>query len=210
MPLIRLHKMNTFQWGIWQIEEPLEDLLGSFHLPNSYQHDISSFNSTQRQLEYIGTRVLLKHILGEEKEIGYHSNGKPFLIDHSYKISISHSGKYIAVIASPDYEVGIDIERYSERIDRLATRFMRLDEMPTLYDGELRWSYLLHWSAKEVLFKILNQQNVDFKKDLKVEPFQVTDCGVFYANELKTKEKKQFDIAYKIHPDFVLTWCVDK
>lgn len=209
MPLIRLHKMNAFQWGIWQIEETLDDLLECFHT-SSYTNEISSFNSSQRQLEYIGARVLLKHLLGEEKEIDYYPNGKPFLVDHSYRISISHSGKYVAVIASPTYEVGIDIERYGERIERLSARFMRPDESPTPYRGDLIWSYLLHWSAKEVLFKLLNQQNVDFNRHLRVKPFQVTDCGVFYAEEMKTDKRKQFDIGYKLHPDFVLTWCVDQ
>ncbi len=210
MPIIQLHKRKTYQWAIWQIEESLDDLLTCFDDSSLYKLQTELFTSKKRQLEFIVARVLLKSILNEEKEIAYHPNGKPYLKDNSYSISISHSGKYVAVIVSASYPVGIDIELYGERIERLAPRFMREDEIPTLYNGDIRWSYLLHWSAKEVLFKMLNQENVDFKKHLVIHKFQVENKGSFTAEERKTKKNKQFVMEYKLHSKFVLTWSLDQ
>ncbi len=210
MPIIQLYRKKTHQWAIWQVEESLDDLFSYFDNPSEYKLQAEKFSSEKRKYEFIVTRVLLKYILKEEKEIAYHPNGKPYFKDNSYFISISHSGKYVAVIVSTNYPVGIDIEVYTERIDRLASRFMRKDEIATLYHGEKRWSYLLHWSAKEVLFKLLNQENIDFKEHLIIHQFQVKNTGSFTAEEKKTKKNKQFEIEYKIHSEFVLTWSVDQ
>ncbi|MCK9180004.1 MAG: siderophore biosynthesis protein [Bacteroides sp.] len=208
MPLMRIHKNKTHSWGIWKMQESLDELLLSFDNSSRYENEIENFSSSKRQLEYITTRILLKHMLGEEKRIAYHPNGKPYLSDNSYHISISHSGDFVAIILSNQYVVGIDIEKYGMKIDSLVSRFIRLDESPTVFQGEKRWSYLLHWSAKEVVFKILNEQNVDFKKHLKIEPFQTESYGSFLAQESRTVDNRLFNIFYRIYPEFVLTWSV--
>ena len=82
-----------------------------------------------RKLEWLAVRVLLYTMLGEEKEIHYYSNGGPYLADGSFSISISHTKGYVAVLLSePGKRVGIDIECYSERVRKVAHKFMREDE----------------------------------------------------------------------------------
>ncbi len=46
-----------------------------------------------------------------------------------YHISISHTLGYVAVILSRDYEVGVDIEYVSDRVNRISSRFLRDDEV---------------------------------------------------------------------------------
>src|SRR5699024_8746974 len=102
-------------------------------------------------------------------------------------------------------EVGIDIEYYSERVRKVAHKFMRADEQESLFRGTETWSLLLHWSAKETMFKCMNASDVDFREHLHVMPFIVGEQGVFSAAEYRTAEKRNFQIHYYLFPDFVLT-----
>ena len=114
----------------------------------------------------------------KKKEIGYRSSGKPYLADGSASISISHTKGYVAVLlGGPEKEVGIDVECYGERVRKVAHKFVREDESVSWYKGTETWSLLLHWSAKETMFKCMNTSDVDFRKHLHILPFTVEEQG---------------------------------
>ena len=128
------------------------------------------------------------------------------MADGSFSISISHTKGYVAVLlGEPKKEVGIDIEYYSGRVRKVAHKFMRADEQESLFRGTETWSLLLHWSAKETMFKCMNAFDVDFREHLHVMPFIIDEQGVFSAAEYRTAEKRNFQIHYYLFPDFVLT-----
>ena len=131
---------------------------------------------------------------------------RALLADGSFSISISHTKGYVAVLLSePGKRVGIDIECYSERVRKVAHKFMREDEKKSLFKGTETWSLLLHWSAKETMFKCMNASDVDFREHLHVMPFTPDEQGVFSAAEYRTAEKQIFQIYYYLFSDFVLT-----
>ena len=107
----------------------------------------------------------------------YEPSGKPYLADNSYFISISHTKGYVAVILSEEKPVGIDIEQYSRRVHKVAHKYMREDEQFVPYGEDDTWSLLLHWSAKEVMFKCMNTPEVDFREHLHIEPFTTEQQG---------------------------------
>ena len=111
-------------------------------------------------------------------------------------------------MGAPDSEVGIDIEQYGERVCKVAHKFMRPDEQALAYEGNEAWSLLLHWSAKETMFKCLNASEVDFKEHLQIFPFIPRREGTFDAREYRTDHRQMFHISYQITSDFVLTWSV--
>ena len=121
--------------------------------------------------------------------------------------SVFHIPKgYVAVLlGEPGKRVGIDIECYSERVRKVAHKFMREDEKKSLFKGTETWSLLLHWSAKETMFKCMNASDVDFREHLHVMPFTPDEQGVFSAAEYRTAEKQIFQIYYYLFSDFVLT-----
>ena len=171
-----------------------------------YREGIQRFAAVHRRLEWLAVRVLLYTLLGEEKEIAYHPSGKPYLADASFSLSISHTKGYVAVVLGmPGREVGIDIEQYGERVRKVAHKFMREDEQPSVFRGTDTWSLLLHWSAKETMFKCLNASEVDFRRHMRILPFSVNEDGAFSAEEYRTVEKRRFTIRYYLFPDFVLT-----
>lgn len=206
MPVFKQYIGSSCRWGIWKADETVEELLALLPHKEKYEADICGFTANSRKLERLAVRVLLYKMLGEEKEIGYRSSGKPYSADGSASISISHTKGYVAVLlGGPEKEVGIDVECYGERVRKVAHKFVREDESVSWYKGTETWSLLLHWSAKETMFKCMNTSDVDFRKHLHILPFTVEEQGVFSAVEYRTAEKRNFRIHYYLFPDFVLT-----
>lgn len=207
MPLFLQHKDSTCLWGVWKMEETYEDLCTL--LPSSLLLEAEQrFSALHRKQEWLSVRALLRELTGKKLEIAYYPSGKPYLLDSSISISISHTRGYVAVILG-EKNVGIDIEQYGPRVHKVAERFMRPDEVALPFDGEDTWSLLLHWSAKETMFKCMNADAVDFQEHLQILPFMPARRGIFQAHEYKTKERRRFFIHYLLHSDFVLTWSVE-
>ena len=209
MGLFLQHKTVDMKWAVWKMEESLDTLFSL--LPDarrvSCEQEMQRFTSDRRKLEWLSVRVLLYSMLQEDKEIGYSSEGKPHLTDNSSFISISHTKGYVAVILSSVAPVGIDIEQYGQRVKRVYDRFIRSDERVESYQGDETWSMLLHWSAKETIFKSMENADADLRK-LCLSHFIPQSEGVFQVREYATERQQLFTVGYRICPDFVLTWTV--
>lgn len=207
MGLFLQYKANSTQWGIWKMEESLEDLLSL--LPDFRrkvcEQKMLDFTSEHRKKEWLSVRVLLYSMLQEDKEVAYSAEGKPQLTDQSYFISISHTKGYVALILDVVSPVGIDIEQYAKRVHRVASRFIRPDESIEPYHEDTTWSLLLHWSAKEAIFKRMENADADLRK-LRLVHFLPQEEGEFLVHEEATEQRQHFKVGYRIFPDFVLTW----
>ena len=115
-----------------------------------------------RQAEREGVRRVLTAMLGIEPVIEHNADGKPIIAE--YHISISHTVGYVAVVLSQEYEVGVDIEYVSDRVTRIAQRFLRSDELFTNSTD-----ILIAWCAKETMYKLFSSDHLGFQ-DMKVEP----------------------------------------
>lgn len=209
MPLFLSHKEPLYQWGVWRMDEPVEALLELLPRRAYYEQEMQRFTAPHRKWEWLSVRALLYRLLGEHKEVCYEPSGKPYLSDRSSFISISHTKGYVAVVLSPHRPVGIDIEQYAPRVHKVAHKYMREDEPVSLYKEDDTWSLLLHWSAKEVMFKCMDTDEVDFRRHLRIEPFVPQEKGLFVGHEYRTGRRREFRIHYLMHPDFVMTWHID-
>lgn len=208
MPLFRQWKEGAATIGIWQVTESLPQLREGLTASLPYDEELSSMRAACRRMEYLAVRVLLRALLGEEKQIGHLDSGKPYLTDGSWNISISHTKGYVAVALHPTVEVGIDIEQVHERVQGVADRFVRPDELPgfsCLSPSDQLYGLLLHWSAKETIFKVLGCSDVDFREHLRIFPFVLGVDGSFRAQEYRTSLQQLFKISYLLHPQFVCT-----
>ena len=207
MALYLRHREDSIQWAVWKMEESLDVLLSL--LPNtrkiSCEKELLRFTSERRKMEWLSVRVLLYSMLQEDKEIVYSSEGKPFLSDHSFYISISHTRGYVAVALSSLNPVGIDIEQYGKRVHKVFDRFIRPDEQVEAYQGDTTWGGLLHWSAKETVFKCMKNADADLRK-LCLSHFIPQKEGTFQVREYATEGQSLFSVGYRICEDFVLTW----
>ena len=182
--------------ALWKMEESREELLLYFpmHLRSEAIAYTSSIRSHQRALEWLSTRAMLFVLLGDDKTILNH-------------ISISHTKEYVVILLHESLAVGIDIERRSERVKKVANKFISEKEYIDLAQKTVH--QLLHWSAKESLFKLINQQGVDFKEHLYIHPFNPVDKGTMTASETRTDQSRTFLIQYEVHDEYVLTWTFD-
>lgn len=200
-------KTEKLQWAVWKIEESFETLLAL--LPDARrracEEEMQRFTSPRRKMEWLSVRVLLHAMLGEDKQIAYSLEGKPYLTDHSFYISISHTKGYVAVILSSAAPVGIDIEQYGPRVRRVFDRFIRPDEQTEPYLEDTTWSMLLHWSAKETVYKCMENPDADLRK-LRLSHFIPQEGGIFQVQEYATAQQQIFTVGYRISTDFVLTW----
>jgi phosphopantetheinyl transferase len=215
-------KISESSIGVAPIMEDSESLLSQLDNKAWYLPFIEKMPE-HRKREWLSVRVLLKKLLGEEKEILYLPSGKPYLADHSWHISISHTkykgiaGQarndscqgYVAVILNKEEAVAIDIEKISPRIENIRSRFVSEAEEKALSKTNALQHLLLHWSAKESIFKRLGVENVDFKTQLHIAPFApiIGEWSRFRAHETRTEKRNTFTVNYFVAEDYVLT-CI--
>ncbi|MDR0795352.1 MAG: 4'-phosphopantetheinyl transferase superfamily protein [Tannerella sp.] len=204
MPLLKKHPSPL--WGIWKIEEKRKDLLHRLDKPEAYLPDLNRFQSETRKCEWLAVRVLLKELTGSEWSVSYRDNGAPYLPGSAYRISISHTKGYAAVLLSPDKSAGIDIEYCSERIHRIKSRFLNHEELKWLGENPSTNQLLVCWSAKETVFKMMEQKAADFQNDIQVIDFNpLLNTGIVSVKAKITSGSPIFQLKYEITPDYVVT-----
>lgn len=188
MPLYSKHKEGETLWGIWKMEESPE--------------------ADKRTREREAVNALLTELCGENKVILHQENGKPYLEDASFHISISHTKGYAAVVLHPSREVGIDIEQYGITVHKVREKFLQSVELAEAETDNM-YQLLLYWSAKETVYKAMGQECVELKRHIRIFPFELEEQGgEFNAVELKSGTRKEFPIKYILHKEFVLTYTI--
>ncbi len=208
MPLFLSIEETDVRCCVWRVAETAEQLLGSLPCPDKYRMEAEAhFSSSKRRLEYAAVRALLYEMTACPPDVFYAPSGKPMLADSSLSISISHTKGYVAVSLSRMGKTGIDIERYGERILSLRDRIVGAGE--TASDV---WSLLLHWSAKETVYKMMDCEGVDFVKHLCVSGIPDTSSsrvepeGMFRLSASHPSCRQTYAVHYRLYPDFVLTY----
>ena len=189
-----LYKQLSPLHGVWKMEESSDELLGMLEHKADYSSFLERVSAEKRRQERFASRMLLKELLGEEARVDYHSTGAPFLACVPLYISISHTKDYVAVILDKR-PTGIDIEYRSDRILKIRSRFMNPEEEAGI-DLEHEVEHLL----------IIGQEGVDFQKHLHVNPFPYLSSGTFKGRETRTEACREYELAYQVTPDYVLTW----
>ncbi len=209
MPTTNFNKqisINGANLLVWEIDESADELLKKFEQIDYYSDEYTKIISEKRKREFLGLRLALKELLGTNVMVSYDSNGKPCLTDNSFHISISHSGKWIAVMAHPTRVVGIDIECPSDKIQKLYTRFLSKTEQEELSQGKDLKQLQLAWSVKEALYKIIGKEAVDFAKQLHIFPFEVKTEGEINAKHVLTE--KHYKLSYFQTDAYTLVYCL--
>ncbi len=194
MPLTTIQTLSDgLRLGLWNITEKVTDL------PCPTCLDLSSINSDTRKIERLVTYQLLNALTGlDQVEIKHDKAGKP-LID-GYEISLSHTRGWAAMIISEHYQTGIDVEYISDRVNRVASRFIRSDE-----DCEGLEKRLVNWCAKEALYKMRSAEDLQYF-DMRLHPFSLSD-GFVNTDDLKRGDTVRIDFEHTA--DYMLTWCAE-
>lgn len=197
--------------GVWKIDESLEELLAYSETKGISSTLIDFYKSERRKKELLAVRILLDRLSPNgDVKIEYTDSGKPILRGSDLSISISHTDGLAAILLSSSSYIGLDIELFSDRVCRIADRFLRDDEKFAYKTRKLE-TKLAIWCAKEVLFKYINKEGVDFKRHLHVLPFRYEKRGgLFYTCQYRVKKgfKKFIPMYYESYANFILVYTL--
>lgn len=202
-----LEKHPSLLLGIWKIEETEAEFLTLLNQHEAYLRFANKCKAEARKKEWLATRILLKELFGEELTLAHHPDGAPYLPDRpEISVSISHTKGYVAVYCRVGDPVGIDIEYCANRILKIKHKFMSEKELAMIVPENETEHLLICWCAKETLFKLIRQEEVDFREHLHVKPFDYAREGELEVWETKTPQKEAFALHYRVTANFVLTF----
>ena len=204
MPVIEDFNVSSkTRYVLWEITENYETLFSGIELDLKSKQMLSQKKSETHKNQFLAVRYLLKYLSIDLHNLNYNSLGNPFF-ENNYKISISHSGVYVAVIIS-DTDVGIDIETINDRILKIKGRYL---ETELNYPLELNTeTSLVYWNIKESVFKAVDKPGIDFKKNILVPPLDMKKNVVrsWYVDDDKIYS---FDTRFKISKKYTLAFVI--
>ena len=195
--------------GLWQMDESPEQLFDLYPHLLPYRSSLDDkYKNDGRKLEFLAIRALMyemlrvngasKGLLSHAGDFTHNGQGKPLF--RGYHVSISHTKGYAALILSKKSEVAVDIEYMSDRVERIASKFLRKDERAGSLDAKL-----VHWCAKETVFKLFSEENLLFE-DMRVKPFDTMADWACDVENLKSGKTARVD--FELAMDFVLTYSM--
>lgn len=194
--------------GIWRITESEDYFIRKLPLKDYEKAELETLKG-RRRLEWLSGRYLVHIMTGWAHEYIKDEYGKPHLKDSPYHISISHSADFATAIIAPQL-VGIDIQYLTPKLENVASRVMNDNKLKNLHE-EKRLEHLhVYWGAKEALFKAYGKRELDFKKNILIEPFHYSDTeGDSHGSVIKDNIKMDFDIFYKKIENYILVYAIE-
>jgi 4'-phosphopantetheinyl transferase len=192
---------------IWHIEEPLEVLKKNLKLSKSDEIRFQNRRIVSHQKQFMASRRLLMEA-GLSPQTLYHDPYGIPILESGQQLSISHT-KNLAGIALGNKPLGIDLEVYRPKIERIAPRFLHANESFALEDTGTIEKLTLIWTAKEALYKALKQKGIIFSQQLCVTPFfwgdQRGSAKVFISDNTL-----EFSLNFIIQKDYCGTLATQK
>lgn len=229
MALINVREVypNVFL-GLWQTTETVDEFFGTYGFLEPYrQHVETSFKNDGRKKEFLAIHALLHEMLAicgkphgarrskglqdqskasqglpvaDVPMIGHAASGQPLL--RGYHVGVTHTKGYAALMLSNSCDVACDIEHFSDRVERIKSKFLRKDEKADDLD-----SLLVHWCGKETVYKLFPEDNLQFSQ-MRVGPFSTMSDWACEVENMKRGEKVRVD--FELTMQFVLTYAFRK
>lgn len=187
--------------GIWAISESSDDFWAlSPYVESSRSEFNALYKSEQRKCEVLAVRLLIKEIIGDNVQLLHQDSGKPYL-SSGMNISISHTRGFAVIIVSHSKQVSVDIEYFSNRIERIRSKFMRDDE-----NASSQVKLLMHWCAKETMYKLFPEDNLTFNKMQLLSVDGNDSTGIITAKNIF--RNRNVSVYYRTFCNCLLTYAV--
>jgi phosphopantetheinyl transferase len=209
MPLvIHQHIAPSAVLGIWHISESNEELR-SLLGENYFELEMETKLNQAIARHFLASRIILTQLFPNNKiHLTKNKFNKPSLeIDGKpYAISITHSHDYAGILIAKKGNVGLDLERVDTRISRVKNKFLNPTEQIFAGADEQIWEQTLIWSAKETLYKLYGNKELDFKEHLYIHSFIKSPIGIIDGSI----KKRDFNLHVPIHfqqiDNYILTY----
>lgn len=195
---------------LWKIEEDADFFIKYLDIDHENLATYSNATHPFKQLEWLASRTCVKYTV-ELLEHNYQGVEKdeynnPYLSEIQGFVSLSHTSNYAVAIVNLEEEVGIDIEKISNKLSRVAHKF--LSEPERLHSSDDLLKMCIYWCAKESLYKWYGKKNLSFKNNIFIEPFErkpkIINGQIIIDGILKTEH--QLEVFYV--EDYVITATV--
>lgn len=209
MALVEIRKLRAGTFlGLWRIEESEEEYREQLWLDDEEMAFLASISHESRRLQWLASRLLIRRIIQPKGQIlmEWDDFGKPVIINYAFEVSISHCKDMVAVIVG-DSVTGIDIEQKTDKIGRIAHKFLNSAEKEFIEEQKALEYQLVIWAAKETVFKYVGGGGIDFRQHLHVKPFVLQEKGVFDMQYTKKKVEDHL-LHYEWIEDHILTYCL--
>jgi 4'-phosphopantetheinyl transferase len=155
---------------VWQLTETVDELASNLVLSLNQKTFFDNILHPQKKLEYLAGLNAI-NICAKKLGISFISiekdkDGKPFLKDCEWEISISHTVDFVGVVFRKTHAIGIDIEKPQDKMLKILNRIFSEKELE-LINNNLEVASVF-WSAKEALYKLYGKRKVDFIKNLEL------------------------------------------
>jgi phosphopantetheinyl transferase len=197
---------NNSILGLWEMEEEVKALLQRIKLSARDTITFNAFRNDKRRREWLSTRILLNELLKSNIYISYDEYGKPWLENSPYNISISHTNGIVGVMLTTKKQLGLDIERMSSKIGKIALKFLNSREFQMLSVENRIFHLYIHWCAKEALFKIYGKNSLSFTKNLTINPFDIQKNGQITGNIITNFTHEEYKLNYFTLDDYIIVW----
>lgn len=194
-------------WNITENIDELKKMLFPF-LDVCEMEQFSKISNEHRQKEWITSRLLLKNMLGNYEKIYYNHNRKPY-IETPFTISISHSKEYLTILLTKKKMGGIDLEKISPKIAKIAYKFLCNEEITQIEEKEKIPALYVNWCTKEAIYKAYGKRDISFRENIFINAFNYKNAGTINANLKFKKTNKEFKVHYfEFTPEYLVAWCV--
>ncbi len=193
---------------LWKINEEIDDLKQQLLLTELSTNRLAKMKSESHIKGFLAVRKLLNVIDYTDSDLYYDSFGKP-LLKNGKNISISHSHELACIIIS-DNKVGIDIELKSERILKNISLLFNEDFILNTKENKETTITLttFGWAIKEALFKLIPENDVSFRDNISIQPFQVNENSCIANVEINNK-KTSYTIHLETIENYVLAYVIE-
>lgn len=198
MPLYRDFSDDKATILLWKYDEE-EDLNPDLLMEKENFEKVKDYHPTKLK-EALLVRKILKSVLPNHKIL--YKDRVPYLSPADYEISVTHSFPFAALAISKN-KVGIDIEPFNKKIERIRHKFLRVEESDFIEkDKEVAYLTVI-WSLKESLYKIHHSNYWSLKKHYEVKPFSLD----FPFNiQCRVHDENVSDL-YKARVEFFENYC---
>lgn len=168
--------------------------------------------STRREVERSAVATLLQQYFGHRVERGVREHGQPYLRDYPHlHMSVSHSLGRV-VVALSEEPIGIDLERYDERILRIVPRILPEDAQHYLESCPLGIRVAMahiFWTSSEALYKLVGDSELisDFYYELSSIIYQSDEGRFALTARYKNAPEAILTLQGRFEGDYVLTFA---
>jgi len=212
MSLFLKKKLANAALGVWEINESVEELWKSINLSEQELKYYSYLRSDTRRQHWLSYRLILPHLITPDELTGieYDEFGKPYLNNGLRHISVSHSGRFSALIASTSNNVGIDIEEMGPKIFKVAHKFLNDCELRIVFSSHAMEGLYVIWAAKETLFKLHGRRDLQFREHIRIFPFEFMGQGTIQGEITGKEFTKLYEVNYQTLENYILVYAVDQ